>query len=91
VARHFASYSFWLTDLNQFNGNFVQAEMLRPYSTQPNTGTIRLSLEIKAHRVTGWCWGRGLVLGLRVERREAGPFIVLLPVCLLLAYLLGPE
>jgi hypothetical protein len=28
---NFAGYDFWLNKLNQFNGNFVQAEMVRAF------------------------------------------------------------
>ncbi|HXI75009.1 MAG TPA: Calx-beta domain-containing protein, partial [Pyrinomonadaceae bacterium] len=31
VTRDFAGYNFWLTKLNQFNGNFVQAEMVKAF------------------------------------------------------------
>jgi len=31
VTRDFAGYSFWLAKLNQFNGNFVQAEMVKAF------------------------------------------------------------
>src|SRR6266403_3208777 len=33
VTRDFAGYNFWLTKLNQFNGNFVQAEMVKAFIT----------------------------------------------------------
>jgi hypothetical protein len=29
--KDFAGYNFWLTKLNQFNGNFEQAEMVRAF------------------------------------------------------------
>ena len=29
----FDGYDFWLTKLNQFNGNFVQAEMVNAFLT----------------------------------------------------------
>ncbi len=31
--RDFAGYNFWLTKLNQFNGNFVNAEMVKAFIT----------------------------------------------------------
>jgi len=31
VTRDFTGYNFWLTKLNQFNGNFVQAEMVKAF------------------------------------------------------------
>jgi len=31
VTRDFAGHNFWLTKLNQFNGNFVQAEMVKAF------------------------------------------------------------
>ena len=30
-ASDFVGYNFWLTKLNQFNGNFVQAEMVKAF------------------------------------------------------------
>ena len=29
--NNFSGYDFWLAKLNQFNGNFVQAEMVRAF------------------------------------------------------------
>lgn len=33
ATRDFAGYNFWLTKLNQFNGNFVNAEMVKAFIT----------------------------------------------------------
>jgi len=53
VTRDLADYNFWLTKLNQFNGNFVQAEMVKAFPDSNRIpAKVRLSLEIKAHRVT---------------------------------------
>ena len=30
---NFEGYNFWLTKLNQFNGNFVDAEMVKAFIT----------------------------------------------------------
>jgi len=37
----YTGYDFWLTKLNQFNGNFVNAEMVRPLLPPPNTASVR--------------------------------------------------
>jgi hypothetical protein len=31
ATRDFSGYNFWLTKLNQLNGNFVQAEMVKAF------------------------------------------------------------
>jgi hypothetical protein len=34
----YSGYDFWLTKLNQFNGNFVQAEMVKAFLTSIEYG-----------------------------------------------------
>ena len=31
IGRDFAGYNFWLTKLNEHNGNFIQAEMVKSF------------------------------------------------------------
>ena len=51
--RDLAGYNFRLTKLNQVNGNFVQAEMVKALLDSTEYRQRFGSLEIKAHRVTG--------------------------------------
>ena len=36
----YTGYDFWLTKLNQFNGNFVNAEMVKAFIISGNTGSV---------------------------------------------------